>query len=261
MNKCPICNSMQSKCFTSKLLNKYDVSYFHCEGCGLLQTESPYWLDEAYRDVIVDVDTGLLSRNIAISKKLASFLSVYFSAHESYVDIAGGYGTLTRLMRDIGFDFYWQDPYCNNMLAKGFESDAKSVTASVVTAFEVLEHIQNPVEFIQNTLSQSQASTLIFSTELFEGSPPQPDDWWYYLPQTGQHISFYQSQTLEKIAEILGMNFYSANRLHMLSRNMYNPLLYKILTGKLSRFAYHFSRFKLKSKTVSDYELLSERSR
>jgi Nif-specific regulatory protein len=38
------------------------------------------------------------------------------------VDCAGGYGILVRLLRDYGVNALWSDPYCENVLAKGFES-------------------------------------------------------------------------------------------------------------------------------------------
>jgi hypothetical protein len=46
-------------------------------------------------------------RNISIAKKLAGIL--YFMdkrrGRGKYLDVAGGHGMLTRIMRDYGFDF------------------------------------------------------------------------------------------------------------------------------------------------------------
>ncbi len=46
---------------------------------------------------------------------------------DPFLDYAGGYGVFTRLMRDIGFDFYWHDPYTQNLFANGFEKDIKLI--------------------------------------------------------------------------------------------------------------------------------------
>ena len=73
-NKCPICQSCREKIFRAKLLQKYEVDYFFCQNCGFLQTEKPYWLEESYQSAIASTDTGLVARNITISKKLTCIL-------------------------------------------------------------------------------------------------------------------------------------------------------------------------------------------
>jgi len=118
---CKICGQDNKIFFNAKILNKYDVEYFHCDNCGFLQTEEPYWLEEAYNESINVSDTGYMQRNIILSKKLTILLSLLFDKNTKFLDYAGGYGVFVRLMRDIGFDFYWQDKFSKNLLARGFE--------------------------------------------------------------------------------------------------------------------------------------------
>src|SRR6516164_9052625 len=96
--ECPICSRRRRELFQAKLLRKYEVHYFLCETCGLIQTEQPYWLDEAYSRAIADADTGLVSRNLEIAKKLAGLLYFCLDPNAQYLEAAGGYGLLTRLM-------------------------------------------------------------------------------------------------------------------------------------------------------------------
>jgi hypothetical protein len=135
---CPICANKRNELFQARLLHKYDVRYFLCKSCGLLQTEPAYWLDEAYSSAIADTDTGIVSRNQEIANKLASLLYFCFDPKAQYLESAGGYGLLTRMMRDWGFDFRWHDPYCENVFARGFEWDPTRGSASggAVTAFQ-----------------------------------------------------------------------------------------------------------------------------
>jgi hypothetical protein len=257
---CPICQSQTNVAFNTKVLQKYQAEYRVCPHCGYLFANAPYWLDEAYTSAIASTDTGLVKRNIAISAKLASFL--YFGMHERgkgrYVDLAGGYGMLTRMMRDMGFDFYWQDRYCSNLLAQGFEYIKGAVACDAVTAFEVLEHVTDPVQFIKDALLEAETDTIIFSTVLYEGQPPNLD-WWYYAFQTGQHIGFFQKQTLELIGKKLNLTFTSHNKIHVLSSKKPTFKLLKILMSNVaSRLVAPWVQFRLGSKTERDSQLLSK---
>ena len=93
---CPVCKSEMKLAFSADLLLKHEVSYFSCPQCGLLQTEKPYWLDEAYDKAIAVADTGLARRNISLAVRLTSFLYFELNPKGAYLDVAGGYGTLTR---------------------------------------------------------------------------------------------------------------------------------------------------------------------
>ena len=49
--------------FSARVLNKFNVRYYRCIETGYIQTETPYWLDEAYSSAITSLDLGLASRN------------------------------------------------------------------------------------------------------------------------------------------------------------------------------------------------------
>lgn len=220
--QCPVCHSSMHAAFSATLLKKYAVQYFHCNKCGLLQTETPYWLDEAYSDAVGAADTGLVQRNHAIADKLTTLLYWFFDPKGNYVDVAGGYGMLVRLMRDKGFNFLWQDKYCENVLARGFEVTDSSLPLTAMTAIEVFEHIEDPLAFVREKMQQYACKTLIFTTEVYADNPP-PLDWYYYSLNTGQHISFYKQATLEYIARELGLQFYSMRQLHILTDRTLSP--------------------------------------
>lgn len=249
--KCKVCSSQSAICFYSEILNKYSIIYYRCEVCGFLQTEEPYWLDEAYSQPINISDTGYISRNLLISKKLTLLLYFLFNKDEKYLDYAAGYGVLVRIMRDIGFNFYWEDKYTENIFAHGFEWDEKS-NIKAVTAFEVFEHFVNPIEEIENLLRIS--NTIIFTTELYPNNNPSPTEWWYFGLDHGQHISFYSRQTLEYIAKKYSLKFYSDGFIHILTRNHISSTKLK-----LSRFSNYglskvISRFLMTSKTFADHQ-------
>ncbi len=117
------------------------------------------------------------------------------------------------MMRDRGFAFQWYDKYCQNLFAKHFER--KEDYYDIVTAFELFEHFAEPMEEIERLLHTGK--TLIFSTELVPKTSPKVRDWWYYAPETGQHISFYTEKSLRYIAETFHKCYTGYRSIHILS--------------------------------------------
>ena len=254
--KCKICGNETHNIFTAKILNKYDIKYYYCNYCGFLQTEEPFWLKEAYSNPISIIDTGIMARNIGSSKIIAVILFFLFNKYSKFLDFAGGYGFLTRLMRDIGFDFYWHDPYSPNLVARGFESKSNNLKYELITSFESFEHFVEPIKEIESMIQFSD--NILFSTELLIFPVPKPEEWWYYALESGQHISFYSYKTLRYIAQKYNMNLCSNSRnVHMFTKN-------KKINNKLFNFLLNFQRFglffyvkkKMKSLTVDDMDLL-----
>ncbi len=255
---CPICGGPRQARFRALLLHKYDIQYLFCESCGLLQTEEPYWLHEAYSRAIADADTGLVSRNVSIAERLANLLYWCFDPKARYLDFSGGYGLLTRLMRDRGFDYYWHDPYCENVFARGFEwGSVKETAAGAVTAFEVLEHAEDPLAFLRSVLEQAKTATVIFTTQLYEGEPPLPENWWYYSLETGQHISFFRRDTLTVLGDKLGLRLYTNGWFHALSSKRIHEAKFRLCCGKLAGLLGHYVRLQMRSKTFDDHQAIT----
>jgi hypothetical protein len=256
---CKICKSNTQQIFTSKILKKYDVKYFKCDNCGYLFTEEPFWLEEAYSRSINLSDTGLLDRNIYFSKVLSVLIFFCFDRNGSFLDYAGGYGVFTRLMRDVGYNFYWHDPYTQNLFANGFEKDLKfNSRFELLTAFEVFEHLVNPKEELEKMLGFS--NTIIFSTELMPQEIPEPKDWWYYGFNHGQHISFYTEKTLNTLANQFKLNYYNVDEIHILTKRKFNNSVL-ILMKKLRNYGlFQIVKKVVKSKTFSDHLNIENRS-
>jgi hypothetical protein len=200
-------------------LLKHSVSYHLCVDCEYWCTDEPFWLEEAYHEAIAATDTGLVQRNITVARDVRAILSRLFPTGP-YVDWAGGHGMLVRLLRDAGFEFYWQDRYAENLMARGFEweGNRRGRAATVATAVEVLEHAPDPLEFFRECMAGSGAEAVIF-TQILHAGGGDPN-WWYLSPVTGQHVSFFSAKTLARIADRLGMHMRSRGGLHVLSRRL-----------------------------------------
>ena len=280
---CKICSQNTEKIFSKKILLKYDVSYFRCSKCLFIQTEEPYWLEEAYGlGAIGALDVGIMSRNIMLVNKTKSIVVNLFSNLNDFngVDYGGGHGIFVRMMRDLGFNFYRQDLYAENLYSRYFDvTDLPLHTKySILTAFEVLEHLPNPIEEIKTMFNYSDV--LLFSTELqISNEKSELEKWWYIVPEGGQHISFYNKLTFQQIESILSVNYYTDNNnLHILSKTILpeNPFFDKeieienrnnILKRLINKIANKFNYFrsmptnivKPKSLTMVDFEFVKQK--
>src|SRR5215217_3914908 len=193
---CNICQNTSKELFKTTVLQKYSVQYYQCQSCRFIQTEEPYWLNEAYQSAITKLDVGLVYRNIHLADLAEKLLIKFFDFQGSFLDFAGGYGLFTRIMRDKGFNFYHTDPFCRNVFAEYFDLSCLSGdhVFEMVTAFEVLEHLSNPVDEIRDMARYSD--NLLFTTDLQPQNIGNIKEWNYLSFETGQHISFYNEKSL-----------------------------------------------------------------
>ena len=253
--QCNICNNPCDKIFVNNILNKHDVQYYMCTVCNFIQTETPYWLDEAYQSSINSSDTGLVARNIHMAEITTPLLFTQFKRDASFLDWGGGYGLFVRIMRDTGFDFNWYDPHSENLFAEHFQMDPKTKFDGI-TCFEVFEHLENPIKELEKILSYSES--IIFSTKLHNFTKFKFDDKWdYFDPENGQHISFFALSTLQSIARKFDLHLYSNHKdLHILSRKKLSST-WKIrfllgLRHRASLILAETIKLFMQSKTASD---------
>lgn len=233
---CVICNSTTDSFVSATILGKHSVAYFRCPVCGYIQTEKPYWLEEAYSTAITGSDIGLVRRNSRLATIAGLVCSAFFDSKSRYLDFAGGYGLFVRMMRDSGFDFYWHDLYCTNLFAGGFAADMKAVgNYELVTAFEVFEHLVDPVAGLNEILTKSR--NILFTTNLLPEPTPKPVDWWYYGLEHGQHVSFYTRKSLKMLAAQNGLNFYTNGAtVHLFTeKKLSAPLFFLLAHYKAAR--------------------------
>lgn len=215
---CKICSSLSESAFKTLILQKYQVTYYKCIKCKFIQTESPFWLEEAYQSAITDLDIGLVFRNVSYSGVVGDILLKFFNPNDKFLDYGGGYGMFVRLMRDAGFDFYRYDIYCENLFSKYFDYTdlPEGQKFEALTAFELFEHLVNPLEEIEKMFALSDS--IIFSTELQPNNNVNPDNWWYFVPETGQHIALYSKESLQEVADLFNVSLSSMGNLHVLTK-------------------------------------------
>jgi hypothetical protein len=252
--QCNICGANSEFFDQAQILRKYLVRYFRCMACGFVQTETPYWMEEAYSSAISQQDPGILFRNVLNQRLTTAVLNLLFPRAESSLDYGAGHGIFVRLMRDAGFRFYWSDLHARNDYARGFEHEDNR-TYDFLTSFEVLEHLAHPLVELSKMMSLSP--NVLVSTELMPQPTPKISAWWYYGTTTGQHISFYTLESLRLIARKFGRNLLSHGRYHLFTLEPKSQLLFRFAANRRVSALLNVLH-KRPSLTTADFDFLSK---
>ncbi|QEG00963.1 hypothetical protein Mal15_50390 [Stieleria maiorica] len=238
---CLVCRNTSDSFAGATIMGKYEIEYFRCRDCQFIQTEEPYWLEEAYNHAIIPSDVGLIARNERLSRVVDRLLRYVYPQAFYCLDYGGGYGMFTRMMRDRGHHFLHRDPYCQNLFAPGLEGEPSAGGFDFLTALEVFEHFDNPHRELQ--VLDATADHWFVSTEPVPDPAPQPGQWWYYVLDGGQHISLWSKRALQTVAAHYGRQLISHRGVHVFSKTKTNPFWVKqILRDKASRVLDPFRR-------------------
>jgi hypothetical protein len=253
---CKICGSISTSLYSAKILDAHMITYYQCGHCGFVQTEEPYWLEEAYSKPINTSDTGIIARNLANARMVSAILYLCFDPNSKYADYGGGHGIFVRMMRDRGFDFYREDKYCENLFANGFDvADSGIGQFELLTAFEVFEHFVSPGKELVNLLQKSE--NILFTTEILPKNTPHPTAWWYYGLDHGQHISFFTHKSIQCLADKFGLTYYYRGSIHLFTRQK-SALKFRFQVATCNRFNSILEIiYQKRSLTNSDYKFIT----
>jgi hypothetical protein len=250
---CNICGVEADLFDHALVLKRYSVRYYRCAACGFIQTETPYWLDEAYSSAIARQDVGIMQRNLLNRQLTSAVLNLLYPDVANAVDYGAGHGIFVRLMRDNGFNFMWHEPNASNDYARGFEYRANE-NCNFLTAFEVLEHLPNPVADISEMMKISD--NVFVSTLLVPKAAPKIPDWWYYMPSSGQHGSFYTLESLRLLAKRFGRALLSRHSYHLFTTTPRSSFRFRLATNPKS--ARRINRFYRRTSMIpADFEAMT----
>lgn len=216
---CAICEGVCNFLFVMKVRGEMDANVFECSECRFTFVKDPTWLDSSFSDQLNALDIGSVDRCLVFADFLEVFIKLIGNKSGRFLDWGGGYGLLTRLMRDRGLDFWNYDPYVQPLFV-GPAIATENEIFDLVTMSEVALHITNPVAVFEKILETTDC--ILFSAVVAPNRIPV--DWWYLMPDTGQHVAIYHNETLKALANQLGVNLTSDGRLfHVLHRKKLSP--------------------------------------
>jgi hypothetical protein len=206
---CRFC-SLETVFFCAAPILNHIGQYFKCSNCSSVQVVDPFWLEEAHSSAISKFDTGLASRCISSANLIGTLLKLEGKESSTGIDWAGGTGLLTRLLRDQGFKIQSHDKYAHPVHAVGFEATDTHAKSDVVfvSAIECIEHLENPVDEIYDFTEAKDY--FFFTIEIISPKTPDPSkmEWWYYMPDSGQHVTFPTLRGINFFKERLGFQYH-----------------------------------------------------
>lgn len=203
---CPVCGAQFEDLMPVTVRRRHQAQMARCPDCGFISYPEIWWLEEAYERPINPSDIGYVYRNVHFAGILERLLHEKEFCQKFYLDYGSGYGMFVRLMRDRGYHFHSLDPYCESLFASHTAACTRRFGKyQLVTAFEVFEHLADPIASMGQMLEFSDA--VIFTTDLVPQPVPPAADWDYYGFEHGQHIALWTVKSLELLAARFGYSY------------------------------------------------------
>ncbi len=185
-----------------------------CQSCGFIFVNEPVWLPGSFSTELNRLDVGSADRSLLVASFIRGMLARRSSRSSwTVLDVGGGDGLLTRVLRDHGVDCRWTDPFCEPAFYVGPPADEVDRFDLAVMS-EVALHLTDPISAFAEVLSR--ADRLMFTAVV---PPPNLSaDWWYLMPASGQHVAFYPVTATAEIARRLDADWCSDGKFfHLLS--------------------------------------------
>ena len=188
INSCPICNNKNSKHYVTV----YDFIYDECDACGHIfcatrpdieKTKNLYTTDSDEKSVQAKIylnDSLYLKRTQTIAQPKVEFVMEYLSEKRSidnlkWIDVGSGTGEVLNACLKLGIEAIGVESDPNEAafaVDKGFKVINKIMddynsyeiikNADIVSAFNVLEHVHEPIKFLKNLIGSNDNQIVVF---------------------------------------------------------------------------------------------------
>lgn len=179
-------------------LSGVPIYYRRCSNCKFLFTDAfDDWTAEQFKAHIYNDEYRLVDPDYETKRPQhnAAFLTRYWGALKEQLrilDYGGGNGLLSAALRENGF----RTALSYDPMVPAFSSRPEG-KYDLVTSFETLEHVPDPLQSVENILACSAEPGLVLFSTLVQPADfdRQRLNWWYVGPRNG-HISLFSKQAL-----------------------------------------------------------------
>jgi 2-polyprenyl-6-hydroxyphenyl methylase/3-demethylubiquinone-9 3-methyltransferase len=185
------------------------LAYYRCRLCGFLFTpDMDRWTPAEFQKHIYNDEYARFDPDYREERPRRGLSLVERVLQKHYglrlLDYGGGNGRLVSLLQHAG--------YHNTHVYDPFEPDYAARPAGpfdVITCFEVLEHVPDPIAVIGDMRRLLTPHGIIVFTTLYlpHDIETQNTGWWYVAPRNG-HISLFTASALYNAGRKLGLRLY-----------------------------------------------------
>ena len=193
---CLLCDSPTEIFFSKQSKQRGQLDYRLCQDkCGLAFLDPTHRVDANREKARYNEHNNTANDGyVAFLKRVTDDLIPHIKSDMIGLDFGCGPNpVLSTIMNDAGYEMYNYDPfYFPNKSALSQQYD-------FITATEVIEHVYDPAQVIDQLKSLLKPNGILAIMTETMLDPERFADWWYHRDIT--HVCFYSEQTLQWIAD------------------------------------------------------------
>lgn len=211
--ECKLCHSETELAFSKATPAGKSISYYQCKSCFSLQT---YFKGSSNKEKF---EPSKVSKTLKSFFCLPQLLEILEVKKEKFcLDIDSSSGLFTRLMRDMGFNFYACHDKTKEIFSQGFSDKKLEQNYHLLTLLNVVEFFKDPDKEWKSVFDLDPEWVLI-STPIYLN---QGSDWKNLtLPQARDQL-FYSADALAQVAQKYNRTAYSLGPFTMMSKQALN---------------------------------------
>ena len=205
---CKVCGSTTIRVYDKQ----FDINYFRCPDCEFISMDQSRIVSFHEERKIYDMHNNTIENQgyVDMFKEFIDTCVLPYKKQGKLLDFGSGPEPVLVQVIDRDYKFetmHYDIHYSPTMVYEGHLFD-------VIVSTEVVEHINEPLEFFQLLSSLLRKDGILSIMTLFHLNDDEHfSGWWYRRDKT--HVSFYTPKTLIRIANLCGLDLIYTDKKRM----------------------------------------------